>query len=340
MAKLLSIQSNCANPVYLEKVHCLEKYNFPASVLKKVLDFRKKQQKSLTVEQLKRIPTPRYVPGNKELITAITALLYGEEGIEWEAPLLIGPKGSGKSTLAETLAAVLMLPVTKIFGGIDINAEALLGSKTLGFNDENEYNNNIQNNNSHHHHPHHLCITFEPGLLLRAVQAGEMLVVDEVNMLVPEVTSILHGLLDWQKCLSVPGVGMIKACRSFRLVACMNYGYVGTKSLNESFQDRFRSIIVPYLSTASLTELLVRETKCPAETAGILSGLFNQLSARVQNGDLSERVLSVRTLYRIIREHQDEVNSLKKITLSAFTEGLSDRFEAEQVTDIIDAVMT
>ena len=85
--------------------------------------------------------------------------------------------------------------------------------------------------------------------------------------------------------------------------------------------------------------MLVRETKCSAEVAGILAGLFNKLANRVQNGDLSERVLSVRTLYRIIREYQDQLGSLKEISLSAFTEGLSDQFEKEQVTDIIDAVI-
>lgn len=336
MAKLLRIQSKGTKPVYLEATTELDKYNFPAGVLKKILAFRKNQKQQLTGEQLKRIPIPRYLPVNKELVTAVTALLYGQEGAEWEAPLLIGPKGSGKSTLAETLAAILMLPVTKIFGGIDVNAEALLGAKTLGFNDDNESNCDNQNTDGGHLHPR---IIFEPGLLLRAVQTGEMLVVDEVNMLVPEVTSILHGLLDWQKCLSVPGVGMVAAHCSFRLVAAMNFGYVGTKILNESFQDRFRSITVPYLSTRLLAELLVRETKCSAEVAGILAGLFNKLANRVQNGDLSERVLSVRTLYRIIREYQDQLGSLKEISLSAFTEGLSDQFEKEQVTDIIDAVI-
>ena len=175
--------------------------------------------------------------------------------------------------------------------------------------------------------------------MLRAVESGEMLIVDEVNMLVPEVTSILHGLLDWQKCLSVPGYKMVYAHPSFRLVGCMNYGYVGTKSLNESFQDRFRSIAVPYLPKESLNDLLVKETGCSSEIAEILSELFYKLAERVENGDLSDKVLSVRTLYRSAREHQYGIGDLKDIAISTFTESLNDQFESEQVIDIIDALI-
>ena len=109
----------------------LADYKLPARVLEKVLRFREAQKSRLAPEQVMRVPKPRYVPSGRELAAAVAALVYGEEGGHWEAPLLIGPKGSGKSTLAETLAAILHLPVNKIFGGVDVNAEHLLGSKTL-----------------------------------------------------------------------------------------------------------------------------------------------------------------------------------------------------------------
>ncbi|MCL0106735.1 AAA family ATPase [Peptococcaceae bacterium] len=322
----------------LESEDWLKKYNFPDELLKKIMKFRSRQINSLDSEQLKRVPIPRYIPSGKELIRAAAALLYGEKGEKWEAPLLIGPRGSGKSTLAETLAAILLMPVTKIFGGIDIDAEALLGSRTIALKSDNDNDVNDKSGLKHEM-TKNMYITFEPGLLLRAVQSGEMLIVDEVNMLVPEVTSILHGLLDWQKCLSVPGYKMVHAHPSFRLVGCMNYGYVGTKNLNESFQDRFRSIFVPYLPKESLSELLALETGCSTEIADTLSELFYKLAERVENGDLSDKVLSVRALYRSAREYQYGIGSLKEIVISTFTEGLNDQFESEQVIDIIDALI-
>ncbi len=330
----------------------LSQYRLPIPILEKVLRFREVQKSTLTPEQAARVPEPRYVTSGKELVASVAALLYGEDGAEWEAPLLIGPKGSGKSTLAETLAAILHLPVQKIFGGIDVNAEYLLGSKTLTPSENGvdlvteaklraaaksagvEIDGVLEKLRGAQ-----LRVSFEPGVLLQAVQDGEMVVLDEVNMVVPEVTSLLHGLLDWQKTLSVPGLGTTKAHPSFRLVAAMNHGYNGTKDLNEAFQDRFRSVYVPHLSKDALKDLLIRETDCSSDTALKLADLFGKLAARVENGDLSERCLSVRSLIRAIREYHDGVGPLKTVALSVLTEGLGDRYEAEQVKDVVDACL-
>ncbi len=340
-----------SGPALPEEDAWLNDYNLPARLLEKVLAFRAAQKSRLTPEQAARVPQARYIPGDGELVRAVAALLYGQSGDAWEAPLLIGPKGSGKSTLAETLAAILHLPVQKVFGGIDVNAEWLLGGKTLepveGLDplaagklraaakaaglDVGDVLSKATGTQ--------LRVAFEPGVLLQAVQAGEMVVVDEVNMLVPEVTSLLHGLLDWQKSLAVPGVGAVKAHPSFRLVGCMNYGYAGTKDLNEAFQDRFRSVQVPHLPEGRLAELLVRETSCPEEDAGKLASLFAKLANRVENGDLFEKVLSVRALIRAIREVQDGCGTLKQVTMSALTEGLGDKYARDQVSDIVEACL-
>lgn len=329
----------------------LRDYNLPARLLEKVLRFRESQKNRLTPEQARRVPLSRYIPSDGELTHAIAALLYGDDGSAWEAPLLIGPKGSGKSTLAETLAAMLHLPVTKIFGGIDVNAEWLLGGKTLepveGIDPVAEAKLRVAARQAGIDiwevlpklRQVNFRIAHEAGLLLQAVQAGEMVVVDEVNMLVPEVTSLLHGLLDWQRVLSVPGLGAVQAHPSFRLVGCMNYGYAGTKELNEAFQDRFRSVQVPHLSEGKLAALLVRETACDQEISTKLATLFHKLANRVENGDLPERALSVRALLRAVREHQDGCGSLKELAMSVLTDGLGDQYARDQVRDVVDACL-
>ncbi|AEG14504.1 ATPase associated with various cellular activities AAA_5 [Desulfofundulus kuznetsovii DSM 6115] len=330
----------------------LARYNLPVRVLKKVLGFRERQKQTLSEEQKSRVPEPRYIPSGNEFVNAVAALVYGPDGSAWEAPLLIGPKGSGKSTMAETLAAVMMLPVNKIFGGIDLNAEALLGSRTLVPADEGidivteaklrsacrtagmDAEPLVQKLRSSQ-----MKVGFEPGILLQAVEKGEMVIVDEINMLIPEVTSLLHGLLDWQKTLSVPGYGVVKAPPSFRLVGCMNYGYAGTKPLNEAFQDRFRSVQVPHLESERLADLIVQETGCKESVSRKLANLFSELAKGVANGDYSERVLSVRSLFRIAREEMDGCGTLKTVAISVLTEGLGDKFEIDQVTDIVEACL-
>lgn len=324
----------------------LARYNFPPRILKRVLDFRAKQRERLTPEQLSRVPEANYIPSGEEIIRAVGNMTCSS----WVAPLLIGPKGSGKSTMAETLAAILMLPVRKIFGGIDLSAEALLGSKTLEPQEGVDLITETKLRAAakaagidaeplvQKLKGAQLKIGFEPGILLSAVLNGELVVVDEVNMLIPEVTSLLHGLLDWQKTLSVPGYGEVKAPESFRLIACMNYGYAGTKPLNEAFQDRFRSIYVPHLTKENLTSLIQDKTGVKREIARKLSELFQLLSDRVKNGDISDRSLSVRALFVVAEEYMDGSN-LKGAAISVLTEGLGDKYEIEQVTDICQSLL-
>ncbi|MCL6639434.1 MAG: AAA family ATPase [Firmicutes bacterium] len=327
----------------------LIKYNIPIKILKKVFAFRNSQRETLTEEQKARVPKARYIPSGREFVSAVAAMVYGPEGKSWEAPLLIGPKGSGKSTMAESLAAVFMLPVNKIFGGIDLNAEALLGARTLVPGEEVDVVTEAKLRSAckaagidsdplmARLRGAQLKIGFEPGILLQAVEKGEMVVVDEINMLIPEVTSLLHGLLDWQKILSVPGYGVVKAPPSFRLVGCMNMGYSGTKKLNEAFQDRFRSVHVPHLPQDQLAVLICEETGCKEAVSLKLAALFGELAQGVKNGDISENVLSVRSLFRVAREEMDGCGTLKVVATSVLTEGMDDDFKKKQVSDIIEA---
>jgi MoxR-like ATPase len=196
----------------------------------------------------------------------------------------------------------MMLPVNKVFGGIDLNCEALLGARTLVPSDNVDLVTEAKlraacKNAEMDPEPlvqrlrgSQMRVGFDPGILLQSVERGELVIVDEVNMVIPEVTSLLHGLLDWQKILPVPGYGTVKAPDSFRLIACMNFGYSGTKPLNEAFQDRFRSVKVPHLSENQLSGLIMAETGCKESTAAKLSGIFHKLAEGVANGDISERV--------------------------------------------------
>ena len=345
------IQEHKSSIALSEEDSWLSRYCLPDAVLEKVLIFRERQKERLSPEQVSRIPQAEYIPSGKEVIYATASLCYGD-GSQWEAPLLIGPKGSGKSTLAETLAAILYLPINKIFGGIDLNVEALLGGKTLipdemGIDKITEARlRAVAKKAEINIEPvfeklrgSQLKVGFEPGLLLKAIQAGEAIVTDEINMLCPEVTSLLHGLLDWQKCLAVPGYGAVKANPNFRLIGCMNFGYAGTRMLNEAFQDRFRSITVPYLSEKQLADLLMSEAKGDSNTATTLANLFLKLSSRVNNGDISERVLSIRSLIRAVREYIDGIDSLREVTISCLTSGISDAYEVDEIKHMVESLI-
>lgn len=320
------------------------KYRIPPALVTKIEAFKAEQENRLTDEQKSRIPQAHYIASGDEVARAVAALLYDGS---WEAPLLIGQRGTGKSTMAETVASLLRLPIRKIFGGIDLNAEALLGSKTLAPTEGIDFTTEARLRVAAKKagidpeplveklRGSQLKVVFEPGLLLKAVLDGELVIVDEVNMLNPEVTSLLHGLLDWQKVLAIPGHGQVKPHPSFRLIACMNPGYAGTKRLNEAFLDRFRSIQIPYLSQKQMTDLLANYTDIA--TAGKLADVFLGLAERVKNRDLSDRVLSFRSLIRAAREYSLGLGRLREIVMSNLTEALDDQFEVSVIKDIVES---
>jgi MoxR-like ATPase len=293
-------------------------YGLPSIVLQKALFFRDDQKRRLSEKQMALIPKPRYMQVGHELISATTALLYGPSGNAWEPVLLKGPRGTGKSTLADTLGSILMLPVVRITGGVDVNAEWLLGSRTLDYDEAGKQR-----------------VVHEPGLLLQAVQDGALLVVEEVNMLLPEVTSLLHSLLDWQRILPVPGVGHVRPPKSFRLAACMNLNYAGTRSLNEAFKDRFREIKVPYLPENVMAEIIA-QNGVEINIAATMASIFYALVKRVDNEDITDEALSIRSLIRAGREIEAGFNP-KDAVLSNLTESIDDDLTAKVVKEVIDS---
>src|SRR5690625_1373071 len=69
-----------------------------------------------------------YVPPNEDLIVdAITVLGMGKN------LLLTGPTGSGKTKLAETLSYLFQQPMYSINCSVDLDAESLMGFKTLEY---------------------------------------------------------------------------------------------------------------------------------------------------------------------------------------------------------------
>lgn len=332
-----------------EKHKSLRRFRLPKTLLDKVIAFRERQEQRLTDEQKLRIPqNVNYIPQKGEVTYAVSALLYDT----WSPPLLMGPKGSGKSTLVEALAEILHLPICRISGGIDINADYLLGCKTLipeetapakliakiGVNCAKvgepltvEELKQLSGGNAT------MRVAHEPGVLLEAITNGELILIDEINVLIPEVTSILHTLLDWQRTITVSGLGEVKAHPDFRLVAAMNVGYMGTRPLNNAFRDRFRGIQIQGVSRETLMELL--QERVPEDTARKLADIYEALYESVYSptgATLSENCISLRSLLRAAEEISMGIASQKEIIISCLTESLESASERTQVKDLIE----
>ncbi|MGM0845285.1 MAG: ATP-binding protein [Bacillota bacterium] len=211
---------------------------------------------------------------NAVLQDAVISLAMGKN------VLLKGPTGSGKTKLAETLSSMFVQPMHSINCSVDMDAEALLGYKTIA---EREGRNTIE---------------FIEGPVIEAMKKGHLLYIDEINMAKPETLPILNGALDYRRMITNPFTGdVIKASETFGVVAAINEGYVGTVPLNEALKNRFVVIDVPYISGETLKTVLMSQSKLQDEKmVDKFISLSSDLLVQVRNGQVSEEAASIRAL--------------------------------------------
>ncbi|TDL34866.1 MoxR family ATPase [Jeotgalibacillus sp. S-D1] len=194
--------------------------------------------------------------------------------------LLKGPTGSGKTKLAESISHLFQQPMYSINCSIDLDAEAMLGYKTI---------EQIEGKST---------ITFVEGPVIQAMKKGQLLYIDEINMAKPETLPILNGVLDYRRTITNPFTNeVVTAKEGFGVIAAINEGYVGTVPLNEALKNRFIVIDVPYIQGETLKSVIISQSKLtnPSLIASFVQ-LSEDLLVQVQNGQVAEEAASIRAL--------------------------------------------
>lgn len=255
-----------------------------------------------------RIPHPRYLYYGKDIWEeAITALLCGEN------LLLAGPKATGKNVLAENLAAVFGRPSWDVSLYINTDAATLLGTDT--FQDG--------------------AVTLRKGPIYQCAECGGFGILDEINMAKNESLAVLHATLDFRRAIDMPGYHRIALHDATRFIATMNYGYAGTRELNEALASRFVVIDMPVITGEGLLKLLQREfpTLQPA-WAEQFAGLFQDIQRKCDSGELSTKPLDLRGLLAAIRLMRTGLDGNRALELGLVNKSF-DGFERQLVTDMI-----
>lgn len=238
------------------------------SLLEEIEAFRKKY--AVADEVKTRIPRPSCMYYGREIWEqAATALLCGKN------VLLAGQKASGKNLFAENLAAVFGRPLWNISFHINMDASTLIGTDTF------------ENGN----------VVFRPGPVSLCASFGGFGVLDEINMARNEAMAVLHAALDFRRVIEVPGYDRIPMAEPARLIGTMNYGYAGTRELNEALISRFSVIQMPVISGDNLCRLL--QSQFPGMKTGCaeqFARLFQELQKRCENSEISSRALDLRGL--------------------------------------------
>ena len=245
--------------------------------------------------------------GTKVLESAISALLLGYN------ILLTGSKATGKNVLANTLAWILGRPAWDISFHINTDSQSLLGQDTFKNNE----------------------VVFRPGPVYRCAQAGGIGILDEINMAKNDAVAVLHALLDHRRILEVPGYDRLKLHSATRFIATMNFGYAGTRDLNEALASRFLVLRMPLISEENLAKLICkRQPDISAVELKSLVRLFNDLQQKSRAGEITTRPVDLRGLLAaldLISRGEDVYEAMDMgLTNKSF-----DEFERQVVADSI-----
>lgn len=222
-------------------------------------------------ENLKdRLPVPSQFYYGKEIWeAAVCAILSGKN------LLLAGHKATGKNIFAENLAAIFGRPRWDISFHVNMDASTLIGCDTF----ENGK------------------VVFRPGPVFQCAKYGGFGILDEINMAKNEALAVLHAALDFRRVIDVPGYERIPLHPAARFIATMNYGYAGTKELNEALTSRFVVIQMPMIIHEQLKRLL--QCEFPAiktKYAEQFAALFLELQKKCENSEISSKPLDLRGL--------------------------------------------
>ncbi|MCD7736273.1 MAG: MoxR family ATPase [Lachnospiraceae bacterium] len=287
-------------------VQSLRAQGVDSSLLDAIAEFRSRYPAG--ENQRERI-TPPMLPyyGRETFEMAACALLQGEN------ILLTGTKATGKNVLAENLAWVFGRPSYNISFHVNMDSSALIGTDTFR-------NNEVQ---------------LRTGPVYDCAVCGGFGIFDEINMAKNDAVSVLHATLDYRRILDVPGYEKIKLHDAARFIGTMNYGYAGTRELNEALVSRFLVIEMPSVTEEALHAILTGLfPDFTGEGLRQICGLFLDLQNKADNNEISTKPLDLRGLIGALKTVRAGLSPRLAVRMGIVNKSF-DLFERELVEDIV-----
>ena len=173
--------------------------------------------------------------------------------------------------------------------------------------------------------------------MTQCARKGGFAVLDEINMAKNEALSVLHSVLDFRRIIDLPGYERIALAPETRFIATMNYGYAGTRDLNDALASRFVIINMPVITEEDLNRLIIRSYPGIREQiAGQFAKLFTELERKAESAEITERAVDLRGLLDALGLIRQGLTSGEALSLCV-TNKTFDRYERNLVQDVIDA---
>ena len=239
---------------------------------------------------------------------ALGELLAGEN------LLLVGAKATGKNVLAENLAYCFGRGDWNVSFHVNMDAAMMLGSDT--FRDGQ--------------------VQFRPGPVYECASQGGFCILDEINMARNEALAALHSMLDFRRILDIPGYGRLKMHPATRFIATMNYGYAGTRELNEALASRFAVIALPPANEHMLANLLEKQYgHLSDKIRSSVIALFMDLQLKYQQGEISSKAVDLRGLLGALGIYQQGLG-LRSALQMGLVNKVFNEDERQIIQDLLD----
>lgn len=290
----------------MNELKFLEEQGVSSSLINKIVKFREAYPVSDEVKN--RIIKPAIPFYGKDILEMAIAGILQEQNL-----LLTGPKATGKNILAENLAYIFNRPSYNISFHVNTNSGDLIGTDTF---EDNE-------------------VKLRKGSIYRCAEYGGFGILDEINMAKNDAVSVLHATLDYRRSIDVPGYDKIDLHPAARFIGTMNYGYAGTKELNEALVSRFLVIDMPAQTEETLGFIFHQMFPNARESAiEQFVGLFLDLQLKALNSEISTKALDLRGLLAAMKIVDVGLSPAKAVRMRVVNKTF-DVFEKEIVEDVV-----
>lgn len=253
---------------------------------------------------------PHFIYYGKDVLEKSVIALLCQKNL-----LLAGPKATGKNVLAENLAYLFGRPSWNVSFHINVDAAYLIGADTYDGSK----------------------VVFRPGPISRCAQQGGFGVLDEINMAKNEAMAVLHAALDHRRFLEISGYDRIDLHNAARFIGTMNYGYAGTRELNEALSSRFVVVQMQLIEEKQLRRLMTREyPEIGSAMLDQLCAVFYELEKKAGNAEISTRSVDLRGLLDAVSLMRAGMKPVDAMDLCVANK-VFDPTEREVIKDVIAA---